>query len=132
MKYMLDTNIVSYIIRERPVEVWDKFRSVTLNEICVSSIVVAELWFGVAKSQFKTRNKVALEGFLSPITVVDFDSLAAEFYAPIRADLEYKGTIIGSNDLLIASHALSLDLILVTNNRKEFERVEGLKIENWI
>jgi len=132
MKYLLDTNIVSYIIRERPIEVLNKFRSTTLNEISVSSIVVAELWFGVAKSQHKIRNKAALEDFLSPITIIDFDSKSAEFYALIRADLESKGTIIGGNDLLIAAHALSLNLTLVTNNVREFERVIGLKIENWI
>ncbi len=131
MKYLLDTNIVSYIIRERPIEVLEKFHSVTLNEVSVSSIVAAELWFGVAKSQFMSRNKAALEDFLFPITVIDFDSKAAKFCAVIRADLENKGTIIGANDLLIAAHALSLDLTLVTNNAREFERVNGLKIENW-
>ena len=132
MKYLLDTNIVSYIIRERPIEVLNKFRSITLNEISISSIVAAELWFGVAKSQHKSRNKTALEDFLSPITIIDFDSKAAAFYALIREDLESKGTIIGANDLLIAAHALSLNLTLVTNNMREFERVNGLKIENWI
>ncbi|MCE7041161.1 type II toxin-antitoxin system VapC family toxin [Dyadobacter sp. CY312] len=132
MKYLLDTNIVSYIIKEKPTEVLNRFRLTTLSEISISSIVVAELWFGVAKSQHKIRNKAALEDFLSPITIIDFDSKAAEFYALIRADLESKGTIIGANDLFIAAHTLSLDLTLVTNNVREFERVNGLKIENWI
>jgi len=75
---------------------------------------------------------VALEAFLEPLLILDFDSNAAEFYANIRANLERSGSIIGGNDLLIAAHAVSLDLVLITNNVKEFERVEGLKIENWI
>jgi tRNA(fMet)-specific endonuclease VapC len=132
MKYLLDTNIVAYIINKRPVEVLRKFQSISWNEIAVSSIVVAELWFGVAKSQQKHKNRLALQSFLEPLLIVDFDSVAAEYYANIRVNLEGRGTIIGANDLLIAAHALSLDLTLVSNNVKEFNRVEGLKIENWI
>ena len=132
MKYLLDTNIIAYIIKKRPVEVFDKLQSVEWEEIAISSIVVAELWFGVAKSQHKEQNKIALENFLAPFTILDFDTKAAEQYAFVRVDLEAKGTIIGANDLLIAAHALSQELILVTNNVKEFERVENLKIENWV
>ena len=132
MKYLLDTNIVAYIINKRPLEVYTKFKTISKNEIFISSIVVAELWFGVAKSQKREQNKMALDSFLAPLTIIDFDSVAAKFYAVIRADLENKGMIIGSNDILIAAHALSLGLTLVTNNAKEFERVEGLKIENWV
>lgn len=132
MRYLLDTNIIAYIINERPPEVFTKFQSLTKDEILVSSIVVAELWFGVAKSQKREQNKIALEKFLAPLTIIDFDSVAAKFYAVIRAELENKGMIIGSNDILIASHALSLGLTLVTNNTKEFGRVSGLKLENWV
>ena len=132
MKYLLDTNIVAYIINERPFEVLTKFQSFSKNEIFVSSIVVAELWFGVAKSHKKEQNKLALESFLAPLTIIDFDSAAAKFYGLIRADLENKGMVIGSNEMLLAAHAISLGLILVTNNAREFERVEGLKIENWV
>ncbi|MCE7067885.1 type II toxin-antitoxin system VapC family toxin [Dyadobacter sp. CY326] len=132
MKYLLDTNIVAYIIKKRPVEVFNKLLSVQWEEVGISSIVLAELWFGVAKSQHKEQNRMALEHFLAPFTIIDFDTKAAETYALIRADLEAKGNIIGANDLLIAAHALSHELILVTNNMKEFERVENLKIENWV
>ncbi|CAG5007228.1 Ribonuclease VapC2 [Dyadobacter sp. CECT 9275] len=132
MKYFLDTNIVAYIINKRPAEVFSKFQSIAWNEISVSSIVVAELWYGVAKSEQEQRNRLALENFLRPLIVIDFDNTAAEVYAMIRVRLENKGMIIGANDLLIAAHALSLGLTLVTNNVKEFERVEDLKIENWI
>lgn len=132
MKYLLDTNIIAYIINERPPEVFSKFQSLSKDEIFVSSIVVAELWYGVAKSHKKEQNKSALENFLAPLTIVDFDIIAAKFYAVIRADLESKGLIIGSNDILIAAHALSLGLTLVTNNTKEFGRVNGLKLENWV
>lgn len=132
MSYLLDTNVVAYIINERPLEVFTTFQSLSKDEIYISSIVVAELWFGVAKSQKKEQNKLALETFLAPLAILDFDSIAAEFYAVIRADLENRGMIIGSNDILIAAHALSLGLTLVTNNVREFERVKGLKIENWV
>jgi tRNA(fMet)-specific endonuclease VapC len=132
MNYLLDTNIVAYIIKKRPIEVFNKLLSLHWDEIAVSSIVVAELWFGVAKSQQKEQNKLALQNFLDPLTILNFDSKAAECYASIRADLENKGTIIGANDLLISAHAVSLGLTLVTNNVREFERVKELKIENWV
>jgi tRNA(fMet)-specific endonuclease VapC len=132
MKYLLDTNIVAYIIKKRPIEVLHKLQTLDWKEIAISSIVVAELWYGVEKSQLKEQNKAALEAFLRPFTIIDFDTLAAEAYASIRADLESTGKIIGANDLLISAHALSHELILVTNNVKEFERVGGLQIENWI
>lgn len=132
MKYLLDTNIVAYIIKKRPVEVFHKLQSIDWTEIVISSIVVAELWYGVEKSQRKEQNKAALEAFLKPLMVLDFDAKAAQAYASIRTDLESKGKIIGANDLLISAHALSHGLILVTNNVREFDRVGGLQIENWI
>lgn len=132
MKYLLDTNIVAYIIKRKPAEVFHKLSTVSWDEISISSIVVAELWYGVEKSQHKERNKASLENFLAPFTILDFDTSAAEQYAFVRADLEEKGTIIGANDLLIAAHALSQNLVLVTNNVREFKRVENLRIENWV
>ena len=132
MKYLLDTNIVAYIIKKRPIEVLHKLQSLDWTEVAISSIVAAELWYGVEKSQLKAQNKAALEAFLKPFTILDFDTKAAEAYASIRADLESKGRVIGANDLLISAHALSHGLILVTNNVKEFERVGDLQIENWI
>lgn len=132
MKYLLDTNIVAYIIKKRPIEVLHKLQSLDWTEIAISSIVVAELWYGVEKSQLKEQNKAALEAFLKPFTVLDFDTKAAKAYASIRADLESKGKTIGANDLLISAHALSHGLILVTNNVKEFERIGDLQIENWV
>ncbi|WP_353722110.1 type II toxin-antitoxin system VapC family toxin [Dyadobacter sp. 676] len=132
MKYLLDTNIVAYIIKRRPIEVLHKLQSLDWTEIAISSIVAAELWYGVEKSQLKEQNRAALEAFLRPFTILDFDTRAAVAYASIRADLESKGKVIGANDLLISAHALSRGLILVTNNVKEFERVGGLQIENWI
>ena len=128
----MDTNIVAYIIKKRPIEVLHKLQSLDWTEVAISSIVVAELWYGVEKSQLKAQNKAALEAFLKPFTILDFDTKAAEAYASIRADLESKGRVIGANDLLISAHALSHGLILVTNNVKEFERVGDLQIENWI
>ncbi|OJV21034.1 MAG: VapC toxin family PIN domain ribonuclease [Dyadobacter sp. 50-39] len=132
MKYLLDTNIVAYIIKKRPIEVLHKLQSLDWTEIAISSIVVAELWYGVEKSQLKEQNKAALEAFLKPFTVLDFDTKAAMAYASIRADLESRGKVIGANDLLISAHALSHGLILVTNNVKEFERIGDLQIENWV
>lgn len=132
MKYLLDTNIVAYCINKKPIEVLTRLHQVPWSEICLSTIVIAELWHGVAKSQHIEKNRAALKNFLEPFQIVNFDTRAAEFYGLVRADLERQGSIIGSNDLLISAHALSLNLTLVTNNVREFERVGGLKIENWI
>lgn len=131
MKYMLDTNICIYIIKKKPEWIAEKFSECKVGDVCISSITLAELEYGVCKSSSPIKNKLALMVFLSGIEIVSFDSRAAIEYGNIRADLEKKGTPIGANDLLIASHARALDLTLVTNNVKEFNRVEGLKIENW-
>ena len=131
MKYMLDTNIIVYAINQRPAGVLSKLRSRDPADICISAITQAELEYCVCHSSRPTQNKLALTLFLSGITVLPFDSGAAEAYGDIRNDLKNKGTPIGANDLLIAAHARSQGLILVTNNTKEFRRVEGLAIENW-
>lgn len=131
MKYMLDTNICIYAIKHKPKEVIKNILSHKADEICISSITYSELMHGVEKSQQRDKNFLALSLFLSSITILDFDSYAAEKYGAIRADLESKGTPIGPMDTLIAAHALSKDLILVTNNTREFCRVNKLELEDW-
>ena len=129
---LLDTNICIYLIKRKPQEVLQRFNAYDVGDIAISSITVAELEFGVQKSKFIQQNKQALVQFLLPLTIVDFDASAANTYGLIRARLEKKGTPIGSLDTLIAAHAVSLKATLITNNVKEFVRVSGLKIENWV
>jgi tRNA(fMet)-specific endonuclease VapC len=131
MEYLLDTNICIYIIKKKPSEVFDKFISLTPGDIGISSITLAELQYGVEKSSNSEKNREALEKFLTPIEIIDFGHEASVEYGKIRSALEKKGIPIGPLDMLIASHAKSLDVVLVTNNVREFERIEGLKIENW-
>ena len=129
---MLDTNIVIYVIKRRPIELLDIFNN---NEgmMCISSITLAELLHGVEKSRNPSQNLRNVEDFISRLEdVVDYDTAAAAHYGEIRADLEKKGTPIGVSDLHIAGHARSLALTLVSNNIREFERVEGLRLANWI
>lgn len=131
MKYILDTNICIYIIKKKPIEVFEKFRILPLGSIGISSITLAELLFGVNKSTQSDKNRSALNQFLIPLDILDFDMAAALAYGEIRMNLESKGTPIGALDTLIGAHVKSRNLILVTNNEKEFNRIEGLKIENW-
>ena len=129
---MLDTNICIYIIKNRPKSVKQKFQEFSIGELCISSITVSELMYGAFKSQFVEKNLKAIESFLMPFEIVDYDYMASIEYGRIRANLERKGTVIGNMDMQIAGHALSLDLVLVTNNVKEFERVLGLELDNWV
>ncbi|PIE60059.1 MAG: VapC toxin family PIN domain ribonuclease [Desulfobulbus propionicus] len=131
LKYMLDTNIVIYVIKRRPIEVLATFNK-NAGLMCISSITLAELLHGAEKSDNPARNLGKVEDFVSRLEVVDYDSSAAAHYGDIRSDLEKKGTPIGVNDLHIAGHARSLSLILITNNIREFERVEGLRLDNWV
>lgn len=131
MEYLLDTNICIYIIKKRPVQVLKMFTSLAVGDIGISSITLAELQFGVMKSSNPEKNQEALDKFLSPLEILDFGFQSAIEYGTIRAALEKKGTPIGPLDTLIAAHAKSLGLTLVTNNVKEFKRVSGLKIEDW-
>ena len=131
MKYMLDTDICIYLIRKKPPEVLQKFRGYSVGELGLSSITVAELQYGVQKSQYPDQNQQALEQFLLPLVMVDFDHRAAMVYGKIRSTLEKQGTLIGSLDMLIAAQALSLNVALVTNNTREFSRVPDLKVVNW-
>ncbi len=130
LKYMLDTNIVIYVIKKRPVSALEVF-NLHSGLLCVSSITYAELLHGVEKSAKPEHNLRQVEDFISRLEVLDYNRKAAAHYGEIRADLERKGTIIGINDLHIAGHARSEGMVLVTNNLREFERVEGLRLDNW-
>ena len=132
MRIMLDTNICIYLIRQRPQSLLDRFRAFPVGEIGISVITLAELQYGVSKSSQPKRNREALEQFLSPLEVADFDRQATVAYGTIRAVLEKKGRPIGAMNLLIAAHALSLGVRLVTNDEKEFRPVPGLRVENWV
>ena len=132
MKYLLDTNICIYLIKQKPQEVIERFESESLGDIGISTITVSELYYGVEKSHHQEKNRSALEQFLLPLMIIDFDYQATIYYGKVRAALERKGQVIGPLDTLIAAHALSMDTTLVTNNEKEFNRVEGLRIENWV
>ena len=132
MKYMLDTNIIAYIRNQRPETVLRHFTAYQPDDLCISAITMAELEYGVFRSSKPEQNREALMLLLSRIAILPFDVRAAMEYGRIRDDLTRKGTLIGANDLLIAAHACALGLTLITNNTREFERVEGLKIENWV
>jgi tRNA(fMet)-specific endonuclease VapC len=132
MKYLLDTNICIYIIKQKPITVFEKFKSFDIGSIGICSITLAELQYGVMKSGNPQKNYEALNEFLTPLEIINFDDHAAIEYGKIRSDLERHGTPIGPLDTLIAAQALSYKFVLVTNNVKEFIRVKGLKIENWI
>lgn len=131
MKYLLDTNICIYIIKKKPAIVIEKFITMPLGSIGISTITLAELQYGIRKSSNPEKNLTALNQFIIPLEVIDFDYNATIEYGFIRADLEKKGTPIGSLDTMIGAHAKSRGLTLVTNNEGEFERIFGLKIENW-
>jgi tRNA(fMet)-specific endonuclease VapC len=129
---MLDTNICIYIIKNHPVLVLNTLKKKSISDICISSITLAELEYGVQKSERKEQNTLALTEFLAPIDIIPYDENAAFEFGKIRAFLEKKSTLIGEYDTLITAHCLSLDLILATNNLKEFQRVPELKVENWV
>lgn len=131
MRYMLDTNICIYAIKHNPEKVYHKLLEHEPEEICISSVTYAELVHGVEKSAAVEKNRIALSLLLSNIEILSFDVNAADEYGRIRADLEKKGTPIGPLDMMIAGHAKSVGCIIVTNNVKEFSRVDGLVIENW-
>ena len=131
IKYMLDTNICIYIIRKKPEAVLRRLQRSRVSDIGISSVTLSELEYGAAKSTKPQQNKLALTEFLAPIEILPYDDLAAQQYGELRAHLERKGKPIGSLDMLIAAHALSLKCILVTNNEIEFRRVPKLNIENW-
>ena len=132
MRYMLDTNICIYAIKKKPKTVFDKLQKINPSDVCISSVTYAELAYGVEKSNAIDKNRLALSMLLANIEIVEFDSKAADTYGKVRTILEKRGTPIGPLDTMIAAHALSLGCVLVTNNTKEFARVDGLNINNWV
>ena len=130
-RYMLDTAACIDIIRRKSPLMLARLRREPVGGICISTITLSELEYGVARSSIPDRNRIALTEFVTPIQVVPYDSRAASNYGAIRADLEARGVPIGSLDLLIAAHALSLGFVVVTANEREFSRVPGLRVENW-
>lgn len=132
MQYMLDTNICIYIMKHHPPQVREKLKKTRMGDVLISGIVLAELWYGIGKSQQREKNQAALEDFLNFCVVQHWPHESASIYGEIRVALEKKGAVIGGNDLLIAAHAKYLGATLITNNAKEFKRVSGLKVENWI
>ena len=131
MKYMLDTNIIAYAINKRPKVVLSRIMEHRPEELCISAITMAELEYSASNSSRPDQNRLALMTFLARIQIMPFDGGAAREYGDIRFALSKAGKLIGANDLLIAAHAKALGLTLVTNNTREFERVEGLLLENW-
>ena len=132
MKYMLDTNICIGLIRRKPPNLIKRLTHCEPGEVGVSSITIAELVYGANKSSQIEQNLSALEQFLFPIEIVDFDQRASAAYGVVRAYLEREGKVIGSMDMLIGAHALSLGAILITNNVDEFKRIPKLKVEDWM
>ena len=128
---LLDTHICIYIINAKPPAVLARFQKYRLGDIGLCSVVAAELAFGVAKSG-SARNREALDMFLAPLTILPFDAAAVWVYGDLCADLERRGTPIGSLDTMIAAHALSQQALLVTNNTREFAKVPGLQLDNWV
>lgn len=130
--YLIDTNICIYLIKNKYEHIHKKVEQEGTHKIAISSITVAELEFGIAKSQYVEKNRIALLEFLAPFEIIPFTELDCEYFGGLRAYLNKKGTPIGPYDLQIAAQCLARDLTLVSNNIKEFERVPGLKYENWI
>jgi tRNA(fMet)-specific endonuclease VapC len=130
-RYMLDTDTCSYIMRRSPEAVLKKLVKVPVDDVCISVITKSELLYGVEVSPKRRQDEAALEAFLRHVEVLDFPDEASTDYAKIRADLKSRGAMIGANDLLIAAHARSQNVTLITNNTREFRRVRNLSIDNW-
>lgn len=132
MKWMLDTDTCIALIKRRPPELIKRLQAKAVGDVGLSSITLAELRRGVVKSERRDQNRAALDQFLLPLDVAPFDELAADSYGDVRADLERNGTPIGPLDTLIASHALSMNVTLVSHNTREFKRVKGLRVDDWL
>jgi tRNA(fMet)-specific endonuclease VapC len=131
MLLLLDTDICIYLIREQPRTIVERFEKYAVGDIGISTITLAELEYGVSKSTKPAKNKEALDQFTTPLVVADFDRAATASYGKLRTALEKKGQMIGGMDLLIAAHAVSLQVPVVTHNVREFTRVPGLQVETW-
>jgi tRNA(fMet)-specific endonuclease VapC len=132
IRYLLDTNICIYLIKKHPPEVLARFQQIQLKQLYISTVTLFELYYGIEKNNSQQRNLAALKNFIAPLTVVDFTLDAAIRAAKIRSDLQKQGMPIGAYDIQIAAIALSGNMTLLTNNTREFERVNGLKLENWV
>ncbi|MFZ4858355.1 MAG: type II toxin-antitoxin system tRNA(fMet)-specific endonuclease VapC [Desulfuromonadaceae bacterium] len=132
MRYMLDTNICSYILKNHPASVKLKFEEVGAGNICISAIVLAELYYGAARHPKGIVIRREIDNFVSRLVVIPWDENAADHYGAIRASLEKTGTLVGAMDMLIAAHARSCGATLVTNNLREFDRIKGLTSLNWV
>lgn len=132
MLYMLDTDICSYIIKNKPAAAADKFAKVDSNDLSISAVTYFELLYGARKVSTSRINEGVIENFVSNFQVMDWDRDAANFASAIKLNLIKKGMRIEDGDILIAGHAMSLGATLVTNNRRDFSRIKGLKIENWV
>ncbi len=130
--FMLDTDICSYILRERPVSVLEKFKRIDASGLCISVITQAELHYGVARSASRKVNRAIVNDFTTRLLVLDWNSAAAERYAVLRAELEAAEKPIGNMAIMIAAHALSINATVVTNNIRHFKIVPGLKTANWV
>ncbi|MEA5512087.1 type II toxin-antitoxin system VapC family toxin [Crocosphaera sp. UHCC 0190] len=130
--YMLDTNICIYIIKKRPSTVLTRFQTISSEDLYISVMTVAELQYGVEKSNAKNKNQEILDDFISRLQVLPWEETAVQYYSKIRNYLEAKGTPIGNMDMLIAAHCQTENYILITNNIREFERIPDLKVENWM
>lgn len=132
MRYMLDTNMCSYILKNHPTVVKQKFDEVGAGTICISAIVLAELYYGAARHPKGVVIRREIDNFVSRLNVIPWDGNAADHYGAIRASLEKAGTPVGAMDTLIAAHAKSCAATLVTNNLREFDRIKGLTVVNWV
>ena len=132
MMYMLDTNILIYAMKHPRDKIVEMLLAHTAVDICISTVTYAELLMGVEKSAYSEKNRALLTRFLFGVEILDFDQEAAQHYANIKATLQKQGTPVDDLDLMIAGHARSLGYTLVTNNRKHFDRIEGIRIEDWI
>ncbi|WP_386692620.1 MULTISPECIES: type II toxin-antitoxin system tRNA(fMet)-specific endonuclease VapC [unclassified Lonepinella] len=130
LKYMLDTNICIYAIKQNPIHVVQKLAQYE-DQVCISSVTLMELYYGADKSSNPVKNRFEIDYFVGNLVVLDYDAKASSHTGNIRADLARKGMPIGAYDSMIAGHARSQGLVCVTNNTKEFERVDGLMLENW-
>ncbi len=131
-RYLLDTNICIYLIKKHPPEVLARFQQIQLKQLHIPTITLFELYYGIEKNNSQQRNLAALENFIAPLTIVDFTLDASKRAAKIRNHLQKQGTPIGAYDIQIAAIAISLNMTLLTNNTREFERVKDLKLENWV
>jgi len=131
IRYMVDTNICIYVMRRRSLPLMETFDE-AIGSLSISSVTYGELWFGAFKSDRKEKNLASLSVFAAQVEVLPFDRKAAEHFGEIKAQLERGGTPCGPYDMQIGAHARSLDLTLVTNNRREFDRMPGLRVENWV